>query len=304
MRRVTSVASSGLRLACLIALASSIALAPAALAQHGSGGHGGGFGGGHSGGFGGGFSSGHSFGGFSGHSFGGSSGSFGRSSSFGSFGFRGNFGSYGTRGYSYAPRMTWPAPARGTTPGLRSNYAYGSGTPWRGSGRYDRDRYRSAYRGYGYGYGYPANSWYVLPWELGYPDFYGYDNGSWVGQSDQAAPQQDQSYQDQGNDLGPEGDYRPAYGDAPQENWAGRASVAQPQVADEPALTLVFNDGHQQSIRNYALTSNDLLVLDDTGSGRAQRIPLSDVNVPATQRAAQSAGLDFTPPPSGAPASF
>lgn len=298
MRRAFSVAFSGFRLAGLIALASCVALAPAAQAQHG-GGHAGGFGGGHAGGFGGSFG-GHSFGGgFSGHSFGGSVGSFGRSPSFGSFGSRGNFGSYGSRGYSYGSRMTWRAPARGFATPTRPGYGIADRSR---NGGYGRDRYRSAYRGSGYGY--PGNSWYVLPWELGYPDFYGYDNGSWVGQSDEAAPQQDQSYQDPGYDAAPQGDYRPPYGDASAGSWAGRAPAAQSQVADEPALTLVFNDGHQQSIRNYALTSNYLLVLDDTGAGRAQRIPLSEVNLPATQQAAQSAGLDFTPPPSGAPASF
>ena len=290
MRRVFSVASSGLRLAGLLGLAGCIALAPAALAQRG-GGHGGSFGGGHAGGFGGGFS-GHSFGGgFSSRSFGGYSGSFGRSS---------NLGSLGSRSYSYGSRMTWPAPARSFAPNLRSGYGYGAGN-LRGSGGYGRDRYRSPYRGYGYGNGYgyyPGTAWGILPWELGYPDFTGYGDSSWVGQSDAAAPQQDPGY-----DAGPAEDYRPAYGDAAGPSWGGRAPVSAP-LAEEPALTLIFNDGHQQSIRNYALTSNYLLVLDNAGSGRQQRIPLTELNLPATQRAAQSAGLDFTPPPSGTPASF
>lgn len=318
MRRATSVASFGIRLASLFALAGCVALAPAALAQRG-GGHAVGFGGGHAGGFGGGFSghsfgggfSGHSAGGFSGHSFGGYSGSFGRSPSFGT---RGSYGSFGSRGYSYGSRMTWPARSRSFATPARRGYGiadrtrsgYGRGRDWDRDG--DRDRFRSRYLGYGYGYGYPyANSWEVLPWEIGYPDFYGYGDNSWVGQSDSyAGVQQDQGYQDQGYDAGPQEDYRPAYGDAPEGNWSGQAPVgAQAKaVADEPALTLIFNDGHQQSIRNYALTSSSLLVLDDTGSGRARRIPLSDVNVAATQRAAQSAGLDFSPPATTTPASF
>jgi hypothetical protein len=277
MRRVFSVASSGFGFAGLLALAGCLALTPGALAQHG-GGHAGGFGGGHAGGFGGGFS-GHSFGG-------GSFGSFGRSSSFGSFS--------GPRGYSYSPRMTYPAPARSfATPG-RSAYSYGAGNAWRAGG-YGRDRYRSPYRGYGYGYGYPGAGWGVLPWELGYPDFYGYGDSAWAGQSDLGAPEQNPGY-----DTPPQDDYQSPYGEA-----GGPASaMASAPIADEPALTLVFNDGHQESIRNYALTSNYLLVLDNAGSGRQQRIPLSDLNLPATERAAQSAGLDFTPPPSTTPASF
>jgi hypothetical protein len=263
-----------------------LTLAPAALAQRG----GGGFGGGHAGGFGGGGFSGHSFGGgFSSHSFGGVySGSFGRSPSFGSFG--------GSRGYSYAPRMTYPAPSRAfATPG-RPNYGYGAANHW-GDGGYGRYHYRSPYRGYGYGYGYPGTSWGVLPWELGYPDFYGYGDSSWVGQSDSAgAPQQDPGY-----DAAPPDDYRAPYG---QAGGPPPVMASASPVADEPALTLIFNDGHQQSIRNYALTSNYLLVLDADGSGRQQRIPLADLNLPATEHAAESAGLDFTPPSSTTPASF
>lgn len=294
MRRAFSVASLSLRVASLLALAGCVALAPAALAQRGGGGHGGGFGGGHAGGFGGGFSGGHSFGGggFSSHSFGGVYS--GRSSSFGAFS--------GPRGYTYAPRMTSTAPARAFAVPGRSGYGIADRSR---SG--DRGRYRSPYRGFPYGYGYyPGTYWGVLPWELGYPDFYGYGDSSWVGQPDSGSAQNegyDQGYDPgpaSGYDAGPEGGYRPAYGGAP---YAGSAATAAPP-ADEPALTLIFNDGHQQSIRNYALTSNYLVVLDDAGSGRQQRIPLADLNLPATERAAQSAGLDFAPPPSTAPASF
>jgi hypothetical protein len=278
MPRIISVATSKLRLAGLLALAGCLSLAPVALAQRG-GGHGGGFGGGHAGGFSGGFSGGHSFGG-------GFSGSFGRSSSFGSFS--------GPRGYSYAPRMTWPAPARSFATPARPGYGMADRSRY---GGYGRGRYRSPYRGFGYGYGYPGNSWGLLPWELGYPDFYGYGDNSWVGQPDSGAPEQDSGYAD-----APQDDYRAPYGEGVGPGPT-MASAAAP-IADEPALTLIFNDGRQQSIRNYALTSNYLLVLDDAGSGRQQRIPLSDLNLPATERAAQSAGVDFTPPPSTTPQAF
>jgi hypothetical protein len=288
MRRAFSVASLGLRLAGLCALAGCLSLTPAALGQRG-GGHAGGFGGGHAGGFGGGFS-GHSFGGgFSSHGFSsGYSGSFGRSPSFGSFS--------GPRGYSYAPRMTYPAPARSFVTPARPGYGIADRSR---SGGYGRDRYRSPYRGYGNGY-YPGTSLGVLPWELGYPDFYGYGDNSWVGQPDAGGNDQGQGYPEQGYADTPDEGYRAPY----SEGGGSGPAIASAPIADEPALTLIFNDGHQQSIRNYALTSNYLLVLDNAGSGRQQRIALSDLNLPATERAAQSAGLDFTPPPSTTPASF
>jgi hypothetical protein len=61
-------------------------------------------------------------------------------------------------------------------------------------------------------------------------------------------------------------------------------------------LTLVFNDGHRESIRNYVLTSSSVIVLDQAASGHQQRIPLATLDLNATEEAAQQAGLDFTPP--------
>jgi hypothetical protein len=262
MRRVFSVAIPG-----MLALAALMMVAPTAIAQRGGGGHGGG--GGHVGGFSGGGHAGGFGGGFASHSFGGSYS--GRAS------FSGR-ASYAPHGYSAAPRASYALPARSSTQAYRSGY--------RDRGRY-RSPYRSPYRGYGYPYG-VGNSWGVLPWDLGYPDFTGYSDDNGYVQPDMDASQQPV---DSGQPL-PDDD-RPPYTDAP---YGPAPYAASAPVSDEPALTLIFNDGHQQSIRNYALTSNYILVLDNAPSGREQRIPLTDLNVPATEKAAQQAGLEFTPP--------
>lgn len=266
MRRVFSVAFPG-----LLALAAMAMFVPAAVAQHGGGARGGG--GGHVGGF----SGGGRAGGFGGHGFGGG---------FASHSFGGGYSgravysgraSYVSRGYGVAPRASFALPARSYTQAYR-----------RGEGDRYRRPYRSPYRGYGaYGYSYAVGQSWVLPWDLSYPDFNGYDNGSI------AQPTADASQEpvDAGQPL-PEDD-RPPYTDVP---YGPPPAIAPTPVGDEPALTLIFNDGHQQSIRNYALTSNYLLVLDNAASGREQRIPLTELNVPATEKAAQQAGLDFTPP--------
>jgi hypothetical protein len=261
MRRVFSGAVPGLLL-----VAALLCVAPAALAQRSGGGHGGGFGGGHAGGFSGGFAS-HGFGG-------GFSGSAGRSS-------------FAPRSYTSAPRMNWAAPGRGFTGAYRGNLS--AGRPgWAGQGR-SGNRYRSPYRGYGRYGGYPyavGNSWELTPWELGYPDFLGYGN-------DIGDPQPDAQIPQDSADAGPAPDdeYRPDYGAAP-----GYAPSAPAPVGSEPALTLIFSDGHRQSIRNYALTGDSVIVLDGAAAGRQQRIPLADLNLTATQQAAQQSGLDFTPP--------
>ena len=75
------------------------------------------------------------------------------------------------------------------------------------------------------------------------------------------------------------------------------ASAAPPTaVAAEPELKLIFRDGHQQSIRNYVLTGKTLIVLDNAAGGRQQRIPLADLDLPATEASAEAAGLEFIPP--------
>jgi hypothetical protein len=245
----------------LVAFLSVLLIAfPSAFAQRA--GHSSGFGGHAGGGF-----SGHS-GGFAGRSFGGgfSAPSFGRSSAF------------SARSYASAPRYTSVAPARAFMPGYRLPAATAS----RRNGNF---RYRSPYRGYGYAYPY-ANSWELLPWDLGYPDFTGYND------YDSAADPQQAAQQPPADSVPPPDEgYRPDYAPYP-----GAPAVAAASVAPEPQLTLIFKDGHQQAIHNYALTHDEVIVLDDAASGRQQQVPLAALDLPATEQAAQQAGLDFSPP--------
>ena len=250
MRRVFAIAS----------LSALLVFLPHAFPQRG--GHSAGFSGGHAGG---------SIGHFGGGGF--SAGSFGRSSSF------------SPRSFATAPRFTSTAPNRAFVPGYRT--PYGAGIVTR---RREDYRYRSPYRGSGYG-GYPygyANSWELLPWDIGYPDFTGYDND----------PGED-TQQPAASVAPPDDGYRPDYAEPPDQGYP-YAAPAGPSVptlaASEPQLTLIFNDGHQETIRNYVLTANTVVVLDQAASGYQKRIPLASLNLPATEQAAQQAGLDFTPP--------
>ena len=286
-------------------LGALLAFAPVAIAQHGGIGHAGGFGGGHSfggHGFGGGFAA-HSFGnGFAGHSF----GSPGRIATFGSH----SFGTaaphfFGTAPRNAIPTFSYHAPYFGRP-------AYGS--QGRGDHRgwnHDRDHYRNPYGGYGYGYGYGPwlNSWELLPWDLGYPDFTGYDNdyGEFEnGDNDDATQQAQQPYQDQQEPQQDQDNY--GYGPAysaypyPPQGYSGYPGTAwQPQPVSQPAppelkLTLVFKDGQRQQIQNYVLTPSSIIVMDQAASGRQQEIPLAELNLPATELAAQQQGLQFAPP--------
>jgi hypothetical protein len=269
----SSVARSFVQNVLPITIVGSLLIAPpGAFGQHLAGGRSGGFSGVHVGGFSGGgfqrnFSAPRSFGGFSGPA---------------------------PRAFSFAPRMNWTAPRYGFAPqrqafaGYRPTY----GTENRGADH--RVRYRRPYPGYVYG-GYPyvyANSWELLPWDIGYPDFTGYED-------DNEPPEQNNSAQPSGEDgqQPPQEDegYRSEYVSVPYQSPANHAATSAP-ASVEPQLTLIFKDGHTQEIRNYVVTPQEVIIMDDAASGRIPRISLSDLNLPATEQAAQGVGLDFSPP--------
>ena len=71
---------------------------------------------------------------------------------------------------------------------------------------------------------------------------------------------------------------------APQPPPPPEPPPAPPRAAEKPAapITLVFRDGRQLSIQNYAIVRETLLPL---GGGAPARIPLTDLDIEATQRA-------------------
>jgi len=62
---------------------------------------------------------------------------------------------------------------------------------------------------------------------------------------------------------------------------------------DNPEPTvLVFRDGHKQEVLNYAIMGPTLYVLTGTRS----RIPVAELNVPATVQANEARGVAFKVP--------
>jgi len=186
--------------------------------------------------------------------------------------------------------MTSPAPGYNFAPqrGISTGYRPPNGAPANSalnrSGGDHRGPFRPVYRGNGY-VGFPyLNSWTLLPWEIGYPDFTGY-GADYYPQAQPTVEEQEQPAQ-----AGE--DYRPEYAQGPY----APAIRQQAAPAPEPKLTVIFKDGHTLTIRNYMITRSELIVLDDEASGREPRIPLSELNLPATEQAAQQDGTDFTPP--------
>ena len=160
------------------------------------------------------------------------------------------------------------------TTSFHNPYHYGHG--------YHHRRY------YGYGYGYP------------YYGLYGYDPFLWgsassYDSSDQYADQNEQLSQ-QVNELSnevarlrDEQEIR-AYAPLPTNRQAppdaAKASIADPTV-------LVFRDQHREEIRNYAVVGRTLWVFNQD---RAKKIPLTDLDVPATIKVNDDHGVDFNVP--------
>jgi hypothetical protein len=75
------------------------------------------------------------------------------------------------------------------------------------------------------------------------------------------------------------------------------AKLARPEpvdpVADQPLTVLVFKDGHQSDVVNYAIVGDTLF---DFGLGRTHKILLADLDLPATRKANDDHGVDFWVP--------
>jgi len=77
---------------------------------------------------------------------------------------------------------------------------------------------------------------------------------------------------------------------------SGSRSVPRPPEQKESApepTQLVFADKHTEQIQNYAIVRQTLWVFDGS---RTRKIPLSNLDIPATEKANEDQGVDFTIP--------
>ena len=75
---------------------------------------------------------------------------------------------------------------------------------------------------------------------------------------------------------------------------AQTASASQPAQPQDSSV-LVFRDGHQLEIQNYAIVGDTLY---DFTPGHMRKVPLSQLDLPATQKANDDRGVAFTLPAS------
>jgi hypothetical protein len=87
-------------------------------------------------------------------------------------------------------------------------------------------------------------------------------------------------------------DADPAYGDPAYGDQPAADTPEEPVIA-QPTTTLIFKDGHQSDIENYAIVGDTLF---DFSGGRTHKILLADLNLPATHKANDDRGVDFQVP--------
>jgi len=78
---------------------------------------------------------------------------------------------------------------------------------------------------------------------------------------------------------------------ARKESATGSAAEAAPE--EQQVTILVYRDGHRREVRNYAVVGKTLF---DLSPGRMLRIPLAELDLAATRKANEEAGVEFVLP--------
>src|SRR5271165_1441155 len=81
----------------------------------------------------------------------------------------------------------------------------------------------------------------------------------------------------------------------PPSSTGSEETVQTDPEPPQPPTTLVFKDGHQLEVNNYAIVSQTLY---DLTSGHPRKIALADLDLPATQKQNDDHGVVFQLPPS------
>lgn len=144
--------------------------------------------------------------------------------------------------------------------------------------------------GWGYGYGYP--------WYGGIDPYWWWDSDS--SSDPDPSPQYDNGLANQMNEQGiypRQGVYpRPMPDRGDPDVYARSAPPPPRQEPRTSALTdtvLVFRDQRKQEVQNYAIVGQTLWIFSPE---RTQKVPLSDVDIEATQKANDARGVDFRLP--------
>ena len=91
---------------------------------------------------------------------------------------------------------------------------------------------------------------------------------------------------EQDQDLYARSDLQPQRSDPPPQH-------AEERNESTPTTVLVFRDERKQEVQNYAVVGQTLWIFEPR---RTEKIPLSQLDIPATARANDERGVDFRVP--------
>jgi hypothetical protein len=83
---------------------------------------------------------------------------------------------------------------------------------------------------------------------------------------------------------------------AEEEDYRTRPApepAPQQEAAEQPRTLLVFKDGHQREVANYAIVGPTLY---DLSKGRSQKVALAELDLPATVKQNDQRGVEFQLP--------
>ena len=166
-------------------------------------------------------------------------------------------------------------------------YSYGRSYPVNGPYR-GRNGY--TYRN---GYGYSTGA-YIAPYYFpAYDTSYGYDTGGGGGPYLYSGPPTDQTLHivvdmPAKRSVVEDDEDDPPRAIASKSNRDNDAAAARDAKPIDPTV-LVFRDGHQQEVTNYAIMGQTVYVFDN----RTQKIALTDLDVAATIKLNDDRGVDF-----------
>jgi hypothetical protein len=169
----------------------------------------------------------------------------------------------------------------------------------RGDRDFDRDDFHHRFRNaFLYAFPYYYSGAYLDPF---YDDYWNpyYSLGSYGYDPNQGTS----TYADLGNQLNQMSlqldELRDQNESLQSELVESRAPTPPPAIASgassAPVTVLVFNDGHQRQIQNYAIVGQTLWILSDA---RATKVPLADLNLDQTIKTNEERGVEFLGPAS------
>jgi hypothetical protein len=89
-------------------------------------------------------------------------------------------------------------------------------------------------------------------------------------------------------------DDKPPHRSQQDAEAAPSAPPAPDPVADQPQTVLIFKDGHQVEVQNYAVVGN---MLYDLTPGHHRKIAIADLDLTATAKQNDDLGISFQVPP-------